>query len=93
MPAPPTDLAVTQIDANTVEISWTDNSAVEDTYEVGYGLGGCHDSFDEGMIASLPANSTSYQTAAPDPACTHDYFTVASLRLGSYEGPIIVAAP
>ena len=56
-PAAPSDLTVTAVDATTVDLAWTDNSAVEDGYEVwvddGYG------SFYS--IASLASNTTSFR--------------------------------
>jgi len=74
-PAGPTNLVVTRVDTETVALTWSDNSAVEDGYEVWFlqtnCIGAC-DTFDPwceyyGMcaagrvrIAVLPANSISY---------------------------------
>ena len=56
-PAGPTDLTATGLDDVTIELAWTDNSAVEDGYQVwlddGYG--------DQLPIAYLDANTTSFQ--------------------------------
>jgi len=53
--AAPSDLTATSIDAQTTDLVWTDNSAVEDSYEVW-----AMDAFEPAyQIATLPANSTS----------------------------------
>ena len=74
-PAAPTNLTATLVDAMW-ELTWSDNSAVEDGYEVwGYSAyiqccdsGGCDSGYSEGdyLIARLPANSTAY-SAPGDP--------------------------
>ncbi len=57
-PAAPTDLIVTAVDAISVDLAWSDNSAVEDGYEVwvddGYGS--------QYSVASLGANTTTFRT-------------------------------
>ena len=93
-PAALTNLAATVIGDGTIELTWTDNSAVEDEYQVSYGLGGCQDSFDEWVMASLPANSTSVRTwSFYGGVCTHDYFVVTPLRMGIYADQAFVEAP
>ena len=93
-PAALTNLAATVIGDGTIELTWTDNSAVEDEYQVSYGLGGCQDSFDEWVMASLPANSTSFRTwSFYGGVCTHDYFVVTPLRMGIYADQAFVEAP
>src|SRR3989442_1105649 len=53
--AAPSDLTATSIDAQTTDLVWTDNSAVEDSYEVW-----AMDAFEPAyQIDTLPANSTS----------------------------------
>ncbi|MEX2157050.1 MAG: hypothetical protein WD773_09445 [Gemmatimonadales bacterium] len=54
-PAGPTNLVLIAVDEYTVELTWTDNSAVEDGYHVLIG------DFGREVIAQLPANSTSYR--------------------------------
>jgi len=56
-PAAPTDLTATGIDAVTVDLAWSDNSAAEDGYEVWVddGYGGFY------PIASLGPNTTTYR--------------------------------
>jgi titin len=81
-PAAPTLLAVTGIDAQTVEVTWTDNSVVEDGYEVwvyspycGYYY--CYYYYYSWFsIASLPANSASFTYTASD-AYSYTYYVVA----------------
>lgn len=73
-PAPPTNLTVTQVDAGTLQFTWSDNSAVEDGYQLwgrfahgdccpdwGSGGGdGCSSGYYEGEepIMDVPAGST-----------------------------------
>ena len=56
-PAAPTVVAATPLDAETIEFTWTDNSNVEQGYQVwlddGYG--------DQWAIGTLDANVTSFQ--------------------------------
>jgi uncharacterized protein len=54
-PAGPTNVTWSQIDANTAEVRWDDNSRVEDGYEM-YALGTEGDWL---LLASVPPNSTS----------------------------------
>jgi hypothetical protein len=76
-PAAPTNFAATRLDATTVRFTWSDNSAVEDGYEVwayfsrgdccpGWDSGGgdgCASGWYEGdvRIAELPAGATEYR--------------------------------
>lgn len=56
-PAAPTDLTVTAVDAISVDLTWTDNSAVEDGYEVW-----AYDGYDGWfLIVSLGPNTTSFR--------------------------------
>lgn len=75
-PAAPTDLIAARFDSVTmmVELTWTDNSAVEDGYEVV----ACFDSCT--TWDRLPANSTSYFVACGDVV---SYF-VAAMKDGGY---------
>jgi hypothetical protein len=72
-PAAPTNLTATPVGAQLWELAWSDNSAVEDGYEVwGYSAyiqcvaegDGYPSGYSEGeyLIARLPANSTVYRT-------------------------------
>jgi hypothetical protein len=74
-PAGPTNLIERLVDAQTVELSWTDNSAVEDGYQVWLrgawwnccpDGGACDAGVYEGVvpIAALSANSTTYRYGA-----------------------------
>jgi hypothetical protein len=56
-PAPPTNVTATAVDSRTVDLSWTDNSGVEDGYEVLRST----DAMSFGTVASLPANSATYR--------------------------------
>ena len=60
-PAAPTGLSATVVDEPAVDLAWTDNSAVEDGYEVQRAVaeGGPYS-----VVANLPANSTTYRDVA-----------------------------
>jgi hypothetical protein len=76
-PAAPTNFAATRLDASTVRFTWSDNSAVEDRYEIwayfshgdccpDWGAGGgdgCSSGWYEGevAIAEAPAGATEYR--------------------------------
>jgi hypothetical protein len=73
--ATPTDLIATGFDAQTIDLTWKDNSVVEDGYEVwlvdeAFG-------FLSNAIAYLPAGSTSYRYTDVD-AYLYGYAVVAS---------------
>ncbi len=78
-PAGPTDLVATGVDALTIDLAWTDNSAVEDGYEVwiddGYG--------NQYAIASLAPNTTSFRYQGDPYAYYYAYF-VAAIKDGGY---------
>jgi hypothetical protein len=71
-PAAPTDLVATLRDAGVVDLRWSDNSAVEDGYEVWIQVtiynddcaSGCTTSVYYASVGDLPANSTSYSCSA-----------------------------
>ena len=107
-PAGPTNLIATRIDAQTVELNWTDNSGVEDGYQVSlwqmyYSCdSGSLETYIQGPVADLPANSTSY-VYSPSPVIltcdwgefsTYDVFYVAARKDGGsslgaeVEGPL-----
>jgi hypothetical protein len=83
-PAGPTDLTANIVDAQTLELTWTDNSNVESGYQVWVrwyrGTMGCYadeggaqdtGTYEgEGPVANLPANSTTYlATQISDLSC------------------------
>ena len=79
-PAAPTDLVATLAsDGQTVDLAWTDNSAVEDGYEVwaddGYG--------DWYAIASLGPNATNFRYEGDPYAYSYGYAVVA-VKDGGY---------
>jgi len=80
-PLAPTNLVATQIDQETVDLSWTDDSGVEDGYVVGYFY------FDDYNwvwvfqdIAHLPANATTYRLTG----FWSDTYFVAATRDGGH---------
>jgi hypothetical protein len=85
-PAAPTNLVATVLDPQTLELSWSDNSAVEDGYEVWVGWyrgsyycyppgSGARDAGTregEAVVASLGANTTTYRGARFDDSASCD---------------------
>lgn len=69
-PSAPTNVSITNVDSQTVDIRWTDNSAIEDTYQVWAEMTWAPDCTGicdavvytyDWMVVELPANSTSYR--------------------------------
>jgi Fibronectin type III domain len=58
-PAPPSSMAVVSASAQSIQLSWTDNSAFEDGYEIERLLPYEH----QWIIARLPPNATTYTDA------------------------------
>src|SRR5256712_6365273 len=85
-PAGPTDLTATPVDAITFDLTWTDNSAVEDGYEVWEDDGCCSQYF----IASLGPNTTTFRYQ--ESAYYYAYFVVA-VKDGGYSDPSNFAYP
>jgi Tol biopolymer transport system component len=83
VPAAPTNLAATSTDARTIDLTWTDNSAVEDGYAVERSGGGGVWS----VIAALPAGTTTGTMAYRDGTVTanvrYDYRVRATRDQGS----------
>lgn len=82
-PAAPSELRATVIDEQTLEISWRDNSSVEDSYELWlygcyyYEYYGCYEYYY--YAVPLPANTTSYRTTANESP-----YVIAALKDGGY---------
>lgn len=82
-PTAPSDLTATGVDAQTVDFEWTNNSGVEDGYEVwvfecywdyySYYGSTCYRSW---RVAALPANATSFRLQSAD-AYWYTYVVVA----------------
>ncbi len=85
-PAGPTDLTVAAVDATTFDLTWTDNSAVEDGYEVWEDDGCCS----QYLIASLGPNTTTFRYQ--ESAYYYAYFVVA-VKDGGYSDPSNFAYP
>ena len=76
-PAIPTDLGWA-LDQQTVDLTWTDNSTVEDGYQVWVdSFDAFGDVYDTYEIASLPANTTSFRFSNPY-VCAYRYFVFAT---------------
>lgn len=82
-PAGPTNLFATSGPNLSIDLTWKDNSNIEDGYEVrrwvrdcGSGYDGyCSDYF--ALIATLPANATTYRDPELGEAAVHSYIVIA----------------
>jgi titin len=81
-PLAPNDLVATTVDEASIDLTWTDNSAVEDAYAVGYFA---YDPFYEYFyeVARLPANSTTYRVTGL-PSGTSYTFAVVAVKDDGY---------
>jgi hypothetical protein len=86
-PAAPTDFTATGVDAVTVDFAWTDNSAVEDGYQIGIDYG--YDYWE--IIATVGPNTTSHRLVW-EYAYGYSYFVVAS-KDGGYSDRSTLASP
>jgi len=74
-PAPASNLTGAGVSGPAIELTWTDNSALEDGYVV--------ERQGSGIIATLPANATSYRDAGVSPDVTYGYVVRATKDGGS----------
>lgn len=70
-PAGPTNLVATKVDHQAIDLTWTDNSGVEDGYEVQRSTAGEGGPFS--VIANLAANTTSYRDSGLNSNTTYWY--------------------
>ena len=102
-PAVPTDLSATGVNGGIIDLSWTDNSSVEDGYEVWqviYDCGYyyyCYTYYS--LVEILSENATSFRHSGLDPNAFYTYVVVArkdggysdlSNEVGSYPGLIVL---
>lgn len=79
VPSAPSDLAASSLDGQSVTLTWKDNSAAEDGYEVRRtDAGGAWS-----VLASLPANSATYRDATVAPDIRYRY-AVRAIKDGGY---------
>jgi hypothetical protein len=76
-PAGVTGLTASAVDQQTIEIAWTDNSAVEDGYQVIRSTGGPWTT-----VVDLPANSTNYRDVGLGSNATYSYGVQAKKDAG-----------
>src|SRR5207302_3039192 len=86
-PIGPTDLGATTVDYQSIGLTWTDNSAVEDGYWVlryDYSYG------DYVIVAELPANTTTFTDTGLWSDTWYSYYVVASRDGGTsdYSNPV-----
>lgn len=84
-PAGPTNLTGTMIDEQTFELTWTDNSGVEDGFEVYVDTYPTCPGNSWFLLASIPANATSYRPGDWEwyPCVPTAYYVVA-IKDGGY---------
>lgn len=100
-PAAPSNLAITVIGSGEIELTWSDNSAVEETYEVwvSHGdsccAGGCDAGWYEYPIAGLQTNTTRYRTTLASSACQTISVFIMATKLGNLaaSGYVLVPLP
>src|SRR5439155_3013177 len=81
IPATPTNLAASATNS-AVDLTWTDNSSVEDGFEVQRAADGAPWT----VLANLPANTTSYHDATLRPDVAYSYFVRAKRDGGTSGG-------
>jgi hypothetical protein len=81
-PAAPTGLAATGLDGPAIDLAWTDNSGVEDGYEVRRSTDGMAFS----AVAGVPANSTTYSDAGVSENTTY-WYIVRGKKDGGFSDP------
>ena len=92
-PFAPTNLVAKAVDGQTIDLTWTDNSAFEDGYEV---QRCCQTGWI--VVASLPANAVSYRDAGLISNAQYSYTVRAKKDLGfsaysNYASAITATAP
>jgi len=86
-PAALSSLTATVASSTEINLAWTDNSAVEDGYEVRRSI----DAVQFSVVASLPANSATYSDRAVSGNVTYSY-VVAAKRDGGFSDFSTVAS-
>lgn len=101
-PLGPTNAVMTGVDANTITMTWSDNSAVEDGYEVRMWetncLGPVCNAFDPWcenygwceatrLVAALPANATAYTGPLPTSMTSYRVVYVVATKDGGNSDP------
>jgi len=92
-PFAPTNLVAKAVDGQTIDLTWTDNSAFEDGYEV---QRCCQTGWI--VVANLPVNATTYRDAGLVPNAPYSYTVRAKKDLGfsaysNYANAITATAP
>lgn len=87
-PAAPTALSASGVAGPAIALSWTDNSAVEDGYQVLRGP----DEYSLIPVANLPANATSYRDASVTANTRYWYQVLATKDSGFSDASISVSA-
>jgi len=88
VPEPPTGLMATPLNSGEIALAWTDNSATEDSFTVERTL----DSSNWSIIATLPANTTSFTDSGLTAGTTYSYQVSASNVNGNSANSNIASA-
>jgi len=81
-PAGPTELVATTVDYQTIDLTWTDNSGVEDGYLVLLYFYDPEWGDSYSLLAELPANSTSYRTTGLASDTRYAFYVAAAKDSG-----------
>ena len=100
-PAGPSNVTLTVLGDGTREVTWSDNSTIEDTYELWVGSGsrccpgggGCDAGYYENPLDFLPANTTSYRTGLDSDECETFTLILMASRRGVQSGAAYVGVP
>lgn len=87
---PPTNLTATAVSSTQVNLAWTDNSSAESNYVIERSVGTAST---WSVLATLPANTTTYSDTTCQPATTYYYRVKAKGSDSAYCGPIAVTTP
>jgi hypothetical protein len=97
-PNGPTNFSAAPVDSETFALTWSDNSSIEDGYEVWVhwshpDCSGMNASWYEGvtLVARLPAGTTSYNVTPGSMGCgdgsDSQFYYVAATKDGGYSSP------
>jgi titin len=100
-PAAPSNVTLTVLGDGTREVTWSDNSTIEDTYELWVGSGSrccpgsgmCDAGYYENPFDFLPANTTSYRTGLDSDECQTFTLILMASRMGVQSEPAYVGVP
>jgi titin len=97
MPLGPSGFTLTEIDATTIDFAWTENSSVEDGYELDGAFDYCDEEGSCGTlyfpIAMLAPNTTSYRASGLGADANYIGYVVVAIKQGGRSDPSNTAVP